>query len=155
MRKKAQSEAITVVLIILLVLAAVTIVYQAVRGTVTKSTTQLTQKSECLGITMNVIKVTRADTTLGQPNYNSINVTIERGADSLIIDSVKIVVIKLDGTEYGSVTDNTPVTSLGQETVTLTPNAGNALATGTYTVNVAPKISGQQCDSVGSGTLTI
>ncbi|MBU3913403.1 MAG: hypothetical protein KKB21_02680 [Nanoarchaeota archaeon] len=85
--KRAQSEVITTVLIILLVLAAVFIVYTAVRNMVQGGTTQATEKQKCLEIGLNIVSV----------NKTSGNVTITRlsgGADGDVTD----VTILVDGT---------------------------------------------------------
>ena len=55
--KKSQSEIITTVLIILLVLAAIVIVWQVVNSTVSKAGNTVTAQSNCIGISLNVNKV--------------------------------------------------------------------------------------------------
>jgi threonine aldolase len=50
MNKKAQGEVITVILIILLVLAAIVIVWQVVNSTITKGSEQVESQSGCIGI---------------------------------------------------------------------------------------------------------
>lgn len=50
MNKKAQGEVITTVLIILLVLAAIVIVWQVVNSTITKGSEQVKAQTGCIGI---------------------------------------------------------------------------------------------------------
>ena len=58
MNKKAQGQIITTILIILLVLAAIVIVWQVVNRTVTEGAEQIETQSACLGISMEVTKDT-------------------------------------------------------------------------------------------------
>ena len=62
--KRAQSEVITTVLIILLVLAAVFIVYTAVRNMVQGSTDTATDKAKCIGLAVKVNSATAATKTV-------------------------------------------------------------------------------------------
>ena len=68
-KRKAQAEVITTVLIILLVLAAIVIVWQVVRGTISNSSNQISAQSNCINANM---EITNA-------NAGSSNVTVRRG----------------------------------------------------------------------------
>lgn len=88
MNRKAQAEVITTVLIILLVLAAIVIVWQVVSGTIQKGGSQIEAQSSCIGVTMEVTKAVAGATT----------VTVRRGqGDSKIkVTGCKVFV---DGTK--------------------------------------------------------
>lgn len=59
--KKAQGEIITTVLIILLVLAAIVIVWQVVQSTVNKGAKQVESQSGCLGVGVEVTKTSNTE----------------------------------------------------------------------------------------------
>ena len=59
--KKAQSEIISTILIILLVLAAILIVWQVISGTVKKGSAEIEVQSNCLALRMDITKI---DTTV-------------------------------------------------------------------------------------------
>jgi len=54
MNKKGLSDVVTTVLIILLALAAIVIVWQAVKGTVQGGANQLTDQTKCMGVDLSV-----------------------------------------------------------------------------------------------------
>jgi len=54
--KKAQAQIITVVIIILLVLAAVFIVWRAIQKTIAEGSEQISEQSRCIGINLEIIK---------------------------------------------------------------------------------------------------
>lgn len=138
--KKAQSEIITTVLIILLVLAAVVIVWQVVQNTVTKGGEAVTAGASCIGIGLTI------DSVIADDSENNVTVRYSRGADSLgSMDSVRMIVTDSSGTTLNS-TDSTQVaSSLEQKTISVTA----AIVSGsTYTVKLAPKLGGTQCDVV-------
>ncbi len=54
--KRGQSEIITTVLIILLVLAAIVIVWQVVQGTIGAGTKEINKKKDCLGLDIVIMK---------------------------------------------------------------------------------------------------
>ncbi len=54
--KKSQAQIITVVIIILLVLAAVFIVWRAIQKTVTRGSQQISDQSNCIGINLELTK---------------------------------------------------------------------------------------------------
>ncbi|MBS3080575.1 hypothetical protein J4221_03825 [Candidatus Pacearchaeota archaeon] len=62
--KRSQSQIITTVLIILLVLAAIVIVWQVVNNTVQSSTREVEERSECIGINLNIEKISGTDVTV-------------------------------------------------------------------------------------------
>jgi hypothetical protein len=75
MNKKAQSQIITTVLIILLVLASIVIVWQVVQGTVRGGAEQVESQSACLGMNLVIVSATNAST-------NNLVVRREPGAGS-------------------------------------------------------------------------
>jgi len=90
MNRKAQGQIITTILIILLVLAAIVIVWQVVNRTVTEGTDQIDVQSACLGVTLDIesanattneIKVRR---NAGGPEENvKIYAMVEGGAKTV------------------------------------------------------------------------
>ncbi|MEK6831079.1 MAG: hypothetical protein AABX77_03550 [Nanoarchaeota archaeon] len=61
-KRKAQAQVISTILIILLVLAAIVIVWQVVQGTVKGGAEEIESQSQCIGLT---IEITKIDTELG------------------------------------------------------------------------------------------
>jgi hypothetical protein len=74
MNKRGVSEVITTVLIILLVLAAIVIVWQAVRGTVENASTKVETQSQCIGLDLSVT---------GSCTGSTLSVQVTRGGDSV------------------------------------------------------------------------
>jgi len=137
MKRKAQSEVITTVLIILLVLAAVFIVYVAVRSMVSTSTNTATEKSKCLDIQLSVVST----------NSTQKNVTITRlagGEDS----DMKDVAILSDGVATTiSYPADKSLKQLETKTYAVSSLTANKL------VQVAAILSsGTKCDISASGT---
>jgi len=94
--KRAQSEVITTVLIILLVIAAVFIVYTAVRGMVTSSTGTAENKAKCIGLTLSVTGVTNSvAAVVGPPAIPAVPATVSitrlAGGDAGAITPVILV----------------------------------------------------------------
>lgn len=84
MKKRGQSEVITTVLIILLVLAAVFIVYTAVRNMVAGGTEKASKQSECFG---NILTVVSADGSSKQ-----VVITREAGGANADTGNIKVLV---------------------------------------------------------------
>jgi anionic cell wall polymer biosynthesis LytR-Cps2A-Psr (LCP) family protein len=57
MQKKAQAQIITTVLIILLVIAAVAIVWNVVNNTVSDGSKKIDQQSDCIGLIMDITNI--------------------------------------------------------------------------------------------------
>ena len=89
MMKKAQSQIITTVLIILLVLAAVVIVWQVVRTTVTEGTDTLTERTACIGLSLDVTDVSVA--------VDVLTVKVTRGSGGPDDDNPLGLVLLVDG----------------------------------------------------------
>ena len=140
--KRGQSEIITTVLIILLVLAAIVIVWQVVKSTVTSGTGQVESQSNCIGMSLTVTDVTSTATSIT-------NVKIKRGADSIAdtsFTSMKILVTKSDGSSACTISDITTGLPKALEELSYTVTCTDLTTATDYTVKVAPKIGGQQCD---------
>jgi hypothetical protein len=90
MNKKAQSQIITTVLIILLVLASIVIVWQVVQGTVRGGAEQVESQSACLGMNLVVVSADASE--------NNITVRREPGAPSE--DTVDYMIF-IDGVNKG------------------------------------------------------
>ena len=84
MNKKGISEVVTAILIILLVLGAVVIVWQVVRGTVESGASQVTSKAVCIGIDLSLqdVKCTSAGVVTG---------IVKRGADNALGIKMKVI----------------------------------------------------------------
>jgi len=86
MMKKAQSQIITTVLIILLVLAAVVIVWQVVRTTVVEGTETLTERTACIGLSLDITGFEVSDSG----GFN-VSVTRQAGGPSDDVDLVLLL----------------------------------------------------------------
>ena len=131
MKRKAQGEVITTILIILLVLAAVVIAWQAIKGTVQRGATTITSQSGCVGLDLTIES---ARCTAG-----SAAISVSRGGDSVV--GTILSVSASDGTGTGNST--TTLANLGQAIATvsntnfaandnLTISAGIQLTDGTF-----------------------
>ena len=149
-KKRAQSEIITTVLIILLVLAAIVIVWQVVKSTVSTGTEAVKSQSSCIGASIEV-------STVGINSTRVVNnVSVSRGSDSVTIDSMKLVIETATGTVTTCDLAGTLPASLESKLLTTTGTCTTSILTSgvSYTVGIAPKISGTQCDVVASKTVT-
>ena len=128
-------------LIILLVLAAIIIVWQVVNSTVTRSAGEAEGLVGCLGMSLEVVSTTPNETSL---NYT----TLKRGNDDLSLESIKVIVENSNGEQECNVDiPTTEPKSFGQKTLEIT--GCNDLSSGKgYKVKIAPKINGKQCDVV-------
>ena len=145
MNKKGLSDVVTTVLIILLALAAIVIVWQAVKGTITSGSEQITAQTACMDADLSITKAEKV--TAG-----GIEVTVTRGIDTADIKGIKVIVINSAGTSINS-TDFTTVPAAGESKV-LTVTAAT-YPTGSYTAKVAPKVGTTQCDVAATKPLTI
>ena len=69
--KKAQAQIITTVLIILLVLAAIVIVWQVISNTINKGAKEIDEQSDCIGLRVDITNIdTTADTITIRPTKN-------------------------------------------------------------------------------------
>ena len=85
--KKAQGEIITTVLIILLVLAAIVIVWQVVNGTVNRGGDAVTAQSSCLGLSID-ITVNSSKAVAIRPNKDIAGFRIyKNGVQNITADS--------------------------------------------------------------------
>ncbi len=86
--KKAQAQIITVVIIILLVLAAVFIVWRAIQKTVTEGSEQISEQSKCIGVNIELAQssdlVFNAKRTGSGGSFDETDVAV-------IVDDVKLV----------------------------------------------------------------
>ena len=116
MNKKGVSQIVTTILIILLVLAAIVIVWQAVKGTVETGSQTITSQSKCIGLDLSIAGTcTIAGTALP--------VTITRGGDSVGAGTLKITAASTS-TATASDQTTTGFSALDTATKTLTLQAG-------------------------------
>ena len=108
MNKKAQGQIITTILIILLVLAAIVIVWQVVGKTVEEGADSITTQSSCIGIVLD-ITAAAADTGI-------VSITRRTGGDEDALSGVTILVNGAVSTHTG--TDTLAVLTSGTLTVT-------------------------------------
>ena len=128
MNKKAQAQIITTVLIILLVLAAIVIVWQVIQGTIEGGTEEISKKTGCLGLNIDITNInTQANAVTIRPNKE--------------IEGFRVYV---DGNDAGESPVKVP--ELGTKTFRVKYTPG--IKTGNE-VEVLGKIAGEYC-TIGS-----
>ncbi|MEK6910663.1 MAG: hypothetical protein AABW82_02715 [Nanoarchaeota archaeon] len=98
MNKKALSDVITNVLIILLVIVAVGIIAAFIMPLLRNTGTQVTEGTSCLSVNVEVASCTYNTTGTAAAPYTNTTVILKRGAGAYGVDSVKYIVEKMDGT---------------------------------------------------------
>ena len=156
-QKRAQAEIIVTILIILLVLAAIVIVWQVVQGTVNRAGGQAQTAADCLNTQLSI----------GSASYiagNIVSVVLNKGnANGAVSPSgMRLLVLDNTGAQMAGCsvditvaqTANIPSAALGQGTIQSVA-CNPVLTTGkTYTVKIAPKFGTSQCDPVASYSFT-
>jgi len=108
--KKAQAQIITVVIIILLVLAAVFIVWRAIQKTVSEGSEQISDQSNCIGINLEILQsaalIFNVKRTGSGGSFGEADVAV-------IVDDVKLA----KDTGY-ALSENSLVEPLGTGTIT-------------------------------------
>lgn len=84
MEKKGVSQIVTTILIILLVLAAIVIVWQAVKGTIEKGAETIESKTQCMDISLSIVSADVSDST--------VKVMRLSGGNNDVVKDVKILV---------------------------------------------------------------
>jgi hypothetical protein len=139
MDKKGVSQIITTILIILLVLAAIVIVWQVIERFIERGGAAIEERTQCFDVSLDFVEGTVSCDSSGVASG-----TVSRGADSSGVISMKIIT----GNTASSVT--TAPVSLG----TLTFSQGGG-ATGSVTVKVAPVVGTDVvCDPTDEVTVT-
>ena len=96
MERKAQAQIITTVLIILLVLAAIVIVWQVIQGTVQSGADELEGQSGCIGLNLDITGVVENTNSDGEIESLDVSVTRRSGgtdgevAISILIDGAVV-----------------------------------------------------------------
>ena len=100
MERKAQGEIITTILIILLVLAAIVIVWQAVRGTIGGGVGKIEAGAACIGLDVSIDKVVCDTNSTG----GNLSVTLSRGGDNVLGNNLTVTATNVSGTlrQFGS-----------------------------------------------------
>jgi len=130
MNKKAQAQIITTVLIILLVLAAIVIVWQVIQGTIESGTEEISKKTGCLGLNIDITNInTQANAVTIRPNKE--------------IEGFRVYV---DGNDAGESPVKVP--ELGTKTYSVTRKYPPGIKAGNE-VEVLGKIAGEYC-TIGS-----
>ncbi len=138
--KKAQSEVITTVLIILLVLAAVFIVYTAVRGMVKTGTEKITDSSKCIGLDMVVTRNSLGTTATTTTPQVDATVTVQRNAGG---DETEVKpIIQVGGTNTAAVCAEATLAPNENTVCTLT---GRVLTSG-QKITVSGMYGSTSCD---------
>jgi len=121
--KRAQSEVITTVLIILLVLAAVFIVYTAVMGMINKGTTTTSEKAKCMGLTLEVtgVHLTNLSTDATEADKNAtVSITRKAGGDvSGVIPVILVSGVQVTPASCTNAATTAGLTELGSTVCTL------------------------------------
>ena len=125
MNKKALSDVITNVLIILLVIVAVGIIAAFVMPLLRNTGTQVTEGTSCLSAN---VEVANCVNYLNATGGNYTNITLKRGAGAYGIDAVRFVVEKNDGTTVIGSFSATDIASF-TEFASVVKNHFNASAT--------------------------
>ncbi|MEK6889992.1 MAG: hypothetical protein AABX35_02280 [Nanoarchaeota archaeon] len=97
MNKKALSDVITNVLIILLVIVAVGIIAAFIMPLLRNTGTQVTEGTSCLSVNVEVASCVYNSSGIGT-NLNGANITIKRGPGAYNVDAVRFILEKADGT---------------------------------------------------------
>jgi hypothetical protein len=110
--KKAQSQIITTVLIILLVLASIVVVWQIVQGTVRRGLEESETKAACIGVNLEIISAVASS--------NEVKVTRNIGGpEGTIVSNVKFLV---EGVAVTSSPPTQEMSLLETHTLVLTPS---------------------------------
>ena len=140
MNKKAQGEVITTVLIILLVLAAIVIVWQVVNSTITKGSEQVQSQSGCIGINIETTPKVGGTAKEFVAKRSAQGGTFTASSLAVLVDGVR----KIPITDY-TLSSTTPLQSpLDTVTITFT-----ATTTPTKSVEVAIIGDGTTCPGTG------
>lgn len=131
--KKAQGEVITTVLIILLVLAAIVIVWQVVQSTVKSGAEQIEKQTDCIGINLDIEKAT---------NETANNTIVRRNVGGP--EKIKIYVFR-EG--QNKVLGTSDVGVLDKTTLSINASPGNTIQAGAILTN------GEYCNPVASATV--
>ena len=100
MQSRAQSQIITTVLIVLLVLAAIVIVWNVVQGTVGHSVSQIEKSTDCIEA-IGVLEVEESGSCFQAPNQ--LKVMINRNLKA--IDIIKFIILVNEGEERYEIVD--------------------------------------------------
>ena len=111
MEKKGVSDIIVTILIILLALAVIIIVWQAVKQTVQRGAQTIESQSGCLGLDLTIGTVTCVNST------NAISFSITRGGDNVAASALVVSVTDATGNSK-SLTSTKSLAALGVVTVT-------------------------------------
>ncbi|MEK6872919.1 MAG: hypothetical protein AABW90_02825 [Nanoarchaeota archaeon] len=105
--KKSQANIISVILIILLVLAAIVIVWQVIQGTVRGGAEEIETQTDCIGLNIDITKI-----IIGVPP-SSASVTIRPSKDISSYKVYKNGALKVDGGEVTAFSTSTTIIAEG------------------------------------------
>ena len=144
--KRGISETITIILFVLIAIAAVAVVWAALSGMFKGNVEDIGAQANCLDSKLSITQAKNISNIL-------VDVTVERGADTLGISlkAYTIGVFDSNGTSKGTLDVTTVPTALSslKSQVTVTTLAGSSTL---HTVKVAPKIGNTQCEYLTSTT---
>lgn len=138
MNKKGLSDVITNVLIILLVIVAVGIIAAFVFPLLRGTTNQAGEGVSCLSI--DILPISCSYLQLSANSFN-VNVTIKRGSGSYVIDDLKLILAKQDGSNDVRTISNANLLRL-EEFATIIESANS--------INYPPKAAGVSVKIKGS-----
>ncbi|MFA5856580.1 MAG: hypothetical protein WC867_04430 [Candidatus Pacearchaeota archaeon] len=149
-KRKAQGEIITTVLIILLVLAAIVIVWQVVRGTVSTTATRAGNVANCIDA-----DITLNSATLVGGGSGTASAVISKAGNDVSITSIKVLVYdQSTGAIMCSADDAAHIPAKFASGTSAIPCTTLTAGT-TYTVKVAPMLgTSNQCEPMG-GSLNV
>ena len=128
MNKKAQAQIITTVLIILLVLAAIVIVWQVIQGTVEGGAKQVEGQTDCLTVNLEIESLTAS--IADDPNTPNDNeaiagaIKVHRKVGAGDLQKIRIII---DGTAIDPDTDASDLKELGSKSITTALTSGQEI----------------------------
>ena len=144
--KRGISQIVTTILIILLALAAIVIVWQAVRGTVEDTTDVLKSKSSCLDVELKIVEGTETCLKPGPQFPSIVNAKISRGTDNG--GAIEMIIVA-DNTAQAAQVAPTALGTIDMAPVTVGPVPETEVV-----LKVAPKIGDQPCDPTDEVVIT-
>ena len=140
MNKKAQAQIITTVLIILLVLAAIVIVWQVIQGTVEGGAKQVEGQTDCLTVNLEIESLTASiDDDPNTQNDESIAgaIKVHRKVGAGDLQKIRIII---DGTAIDPDTDASDLKELGSKSITTALTSGQEIKIAAMIVPVSTEI---------------
>jgi len=146
MNKKGLSEVITTVLIILLVLAAIVVIWSAVKPALDKGANEISGASECFNFDVSVQSCKIINSATG-----NVSITLTKGTKDIEVVSLKYLFIDADGNQQSLEDATTTLSALDVKTISLV----NAKAVNATKIAITGKVktsagAEKTCDQIGT-----